>query len=359
MKSRATTKRKTAASDQAAAPPPAPAPEPVPAAAPREVKPETARPPEPLRMLHIMPPYHRLVGILPPNLVAVPSMMSVPEKRLLHGLARTQYTGEGLIIDGGIFLGASTCCFGEGVRANANFDAITKRWKKPVISFERGLVNPNMLAFFKRNNVPVTAATGESFADEVRKNVAPVMDLVDLRFGDIMETAKDVDDPIEILFLDVLKFPEISRFAIRQFFPKLIPNVSFVIQQDYFYERLPYIKTDQEFFGEYFTYLGEIGSTALFLCTKQIPMAAIDKLEAGVTPEEQERLASVATQRSIDPSRRFMMALSKVRLILKLRGKQAAQDYLNFVKQEYPEQVADQRHARVFESLAEVEKLCK
>ena len=80
---------------------------------------------------------------------------------------------------------------------------------------------------------------------------------------------------------------------------------------------------------------------------------------AGVTPEEQERLASVATQRSIDPSRRFMMALSKVRLILKLRGKQAAQDYLNFVKQEYPEQVADQRHARVFESLAEVEKLCK
>ena len=172
-----------------------------------------------------------------------------------------------------------------------------------------------------------------------------------------METARGIDSPIEILFLDVLKLPEISRFVVKNFFPKLIPGVSIVIQQDYFYERLPFIKTDQEFFAEYFTCIGEVCSTALFLCTKPIPAAAIARLEAGLTVHEQERLASIAMQRSADPARRFMMALSKVRLIRKLRGADAAADHLQFVKQEFPEQVASTL-PRLQEALQTAEKLC-
>lgn len=314
---------------------------------------------EPMRMTRLIAPFSRLVGTIPQTALKVPSMMSVAEKRLLHGLARDRYSGEGIIIDGGIFLGASTRCFGEGVLANAHYGEIQRRWKKPIISFERGLVNPTMLAFFERNKVPVTAKPGESFAAEILKNVEPVKDLVDLRFGDVLETARGVDSPVEILFLDVLKSPEISKFAIRTFFPLLIPNVSIVIQQDYFYERLPYIKVDQEFFGDHFLFIGEVGSSAAFLCTKAIPSEKISKLEAGVDASEQERLSSVAMQRSADPARRFLMALSKVRLILKLHGKDAAQAYLHFVKGEFPEQAADKRHARLFGSLREVEKLCK
>jgi hypothetical protein len=312
---------------------------------------------EPMRMVRFNPAFSRLLGTISPTATKVPSMMSMLEKRVLFTLAKERYTGEGLIIDAGIFLGASTVCFGEGLRLNANEKAITKRWKKPIISFERGIINPGMPAFFKRNAVEGMGQPGESFAAAVEANIQPVADLVDLRMGDILETGLGIASPIEILFLDVLKLPEISHFAIRNFFPKLIPGVSIVIQQDYFYERLPFIKTDQEFFADYFTCIGEVCSTALFLCTKAIPPSEIERLEAGIAPREQERLASIALQRSTDPARRFMMALSKVRLIKQLYDEDAATEYLEYVKKDFPDQVATQL-PRLKEALSTAERLC-
>lgn len=312
---------------------------------------------EPMRMVRFNPAFSRLLGNISPTAMKVPSMMSMLERRVLYTLARDRYCGEGLIIDAGIFLGASTVCFGEGLRLNSRFKQVTKRWKKPIVSFERGIINPGMPAFFKRNNVEGMAEAGESFAEAVEANILPVADLVDLRIGDILETGLGIADPIEILFLDVLKLPEISRFVLRNYFPKLIPGVSIVVQQDYFYDRLPFIKTDQEFFEEYFTYIGEVCSTALFLCTKAIPESAIEQLEQGLPPREQERLASIAMQRSCDPARRYMMAISKVRLIKQLYGVDSAQDYLQFVRNEYPEQVASDL-PRLKDALSAIERVC-
>ncbi|MBX9664026.1 hypothetical protein [Novosphingobium sp.] len=312
---------------------------------------------EPMRMVRFNPAFSRLLGSISQSAVKVPSMMSMLEKRVLFTLARERYTGSGLIIDAGIFLGASTVCFGEGLRQNRSFKTATKRWTKPIISFERAIINPGMPAFFKRNNVEGMAEPGESFADAVEAMIEPVADLVDLRLGDILETGQGIEDPIEILFLDVLKLPEISRFVMRNYFPRLIPGVSIVVQQDYFYERLPFIKTDQEFFSEYFTFIGEVCSTALFLCTKPIPESAIDQLEQGLPAREQERLASRAMQRSCDPARRYMMAISKVRLIKQLYGSESAQDYLRFVKNEFPDQVASPL-PRLKDALAAIERVC-
>jgi hypothetical protein len=312
---------------------------------------------EPMRMVRFNPAFARLLGTISPAATKVPSMMSMLEKRVLNTLARERYVGEGVIIDAGIFLGASTVCFGEGIRQNPAQKKILKRWKKPIIAFERGIINPGMPAFFKRNAVAGMGEPGESFAAAVEANIKPVANIVDLRIGDILETAQGIDSPIEILFLDVLKLPEISSFVVRNFFPRLIPGVSIVIQQDYFYERLPFIKTDQEFFEDYFTCIGEVCSTALFLCTKAIPEAEVARLEAGIAPREQERLASVAMQRSTDPARRFMMALSKVRLIRQLYGAEVAADHLVYVKKEFPEQVATHL-PRLKEALNTIERLC-
>jgi hypothetical protein len=313
--------------------------------------------PEPLRMVRLNPAFARLVGRIPPSVLSVPSMMSVPEKRFLYGAANAYYTGAGVIIDAGIFLGASTRSFGEGIQNNPRRDAIVKRWKRPITSYERAIVNPGMPAFFARNKMTFTAEPGASFEDEIRRNIAPVQELVDLRIGDIM-SASDPGVPIEILFLDVLKLPEISTFCFRTFFPRLIPGRSIVIQQDYFYERLPYIKTHQEMLGDYFEYVGEVGSTAIFQCTKEVPQSATDALEVEVSAAEQLRLASIALQRSVDPSRRFLMAISKLRLVRKLHGRDTARDYLDFLKGEYPEQVRNTRYNRLVEALAAAEKLC-
>lgn len=311
---------------------------------------------EPLRASRLTPAFAYLTGAMPPEANAVPSMMSGVEKRILFNLARRHYTGKGIIVDAGIFLGASTVCFGEGIRRNTAAEQIHQNWAKPIISFERGIINTGMPAFFERHKVTGMGAVGETFAPAVRANIAPVAEMVDLRIGDIMETATNVTSPVEILFLDVLKLPEISRLAIRQFFPRLIPGQSIVVQQDYFIDLLPFIRTDQEFFADHFTYIGEAGSSALFLCTRAITEDAIDRLEAGVSVEDQDRMATIALQRSADPARRFMMALSKTRLLRQIRDEDVAFDYLTFVKREYPEQAASTL-PRLRQALQAVERL--
>ena len=311
----------------------------------------------PLRVTHLERPFDRLVGNIPKQVLAVPSMMSVPERRFLYGLASKYYTGEGLIVDAGIFLGASTTCFGEGLRENANLEHAQAKWKRPIVSFERGIVTPTMPAFFKRNAIEFDPLPGDSFEQLVSANVKPVADLVDLRMGDIQETGK-IEAPIEILFLDVLKLPEINKFIVENYYSRLIPGRSIVLQQDYFYDLLPYVKTNQEYFADYFTYIGEIGSTGVFLCKEKIPQQVTVGIEDKLEAEEQIRLATVALQRSIDPARRFLMALSKVRLLRKLLGAKAAQSYLQFVKGEYPD-AREKAPLRLREALRSAELACR
>ncbi len=286
----------------------------------------------PMRAVHLKKPFNKLMGKIPPDTLSVPSMMSAAERRFLYGLAQQHYSGKGLIVDAGLFLGASTRCFGEGLKANTS--AKLPR-KKPIISFERGLINPGMPAFFKRNKVEFEGEVGESFESLLRENVAPVSDVVELRVGDIMETGK-VDAPIEILYLDVLKSAEITSFVYKNYVQKLIPGVSIVLQQDYFFDGLPFIKTYQENFARCFEYVGEICSMAVFRCIAPVPAVA-DDLEKTLSDEAQLRLASIALHRSVDPCRRFMMAVSKLRLIRKLHGLAPARAYFKFIEGEYPE----------------------
>src|SRR5690348_6152549 len=108
-----------------------------------------------MRTVQLARPFNRLLGTIPKSVLAVPSMMSVAERRFLYGLASKYYSGAGVIVDAGIFLGASTRCFGEGLRENPVVADATKKWRRPVISFERGIVTPTMPAFFKRHSLDI------------------------------------------------------------------------------------------------------------------------------------------------------------------------------------------------------------
>ena len=53
------------------------------------------------------------------------------------------------------------------------------------------------------------------------------------------------------------------------------------------------------------------------------------------------------------------MALSKVRLLRKLHGAKAAQNYLQFVKSEYPDEVKAEGLPRLREALRAAELACR
>lgn len=315
---------------------------------------EVLKPVGPLQMTRLNAAFAPFAASAPQACLDTPSMMSLSERQFLFGLASRYYAGQGLIVDAGIFLGGSTRCFGEGVRSNPKREEILRRWPRPIVSYERAIVNPNMPHFFRARGLAFSAAPGESFESELRRNIEPVKELVDLRIGDFMEAA-GVDAPVEILFLDILKTPALSLRAFQLFHSKLIPGRSLVVHQDYFFEELPWIKTHQEALMDYFEFVGEIGSSALFLCRKEVPRSVLEGLENDLPPAEQLRLASIALHRSADPARRYLMALSKMRLVRKLQGRMAAGAYLELVRTEFPEQVAQVGNKRLNHALQKAE----
>jgi hypothetical protein len=310
-----------------------------------------------MRFAVLQPPFHRMAADGPASVLTTPSMMSEPERHLLYNLARRYYRGQGRIVDAGIFLGGSTHCFTQGLRENERTAAACARFERPILSLERAVVSPTMPGFFARHGFGQHYRPGDSFADLLQQIVEPHLDLVELRIGDIKETG-GIDAPIEILFLDVLKNAKIAQFAFEEYYSALIPGRSIVIQQDYFFDGLPFIKVYQEALQPYFDYLGEVGSSAVFRCTAKPPESALQGL-AGIAPAEQIRLHAVAQQRSIDPARRLLAALSKARLIYGLSGSDAAADYLRHVESDFAGELSDGASDRVLNALQDTRKFCK
>ncbi len=288
----------------------------------------------PLAHVALMPPFDTMVPPLPPGAI-VPSVMSETERRFLYGLARDYYTGVGCILDAGIFLGASTVAFGAGLRANPRFAEIISKRPKPIIAIEKAVVTPTMMRHFKRHGIGEGLEPGMSFAPLLQRSITPVADLVDLRIGDITKIGV-VDSPIEILFLDVLKRAAIGLFAVENYFTRLIPGRSIVVQQDYFFDSLEFIKVHQEFFADHFDQIGEIASSALFRCRAEVTPADLKRF-AGVLrdPAAQIALATAAIARTADPARRLLMAISKHRLVTSLLGVSAARDYCAEIEREF------------------------
>jgi hypothetical protein len=289
---------------------------------------------------------------LPKDAVDVHSMMSLQEKAFLYGYVRDHYAGEGVIVDAGIFLGGSTCCFGAAVRDNPRSEHIRRQWPKPVISYDHTVISTGMVKFFARHGIEGPWHAGGSFAPLLEENIRPLADLVSLRLGEITDVTWS-GEPIEVLFLDIIKSREINRFIPWTFYRSLIPERSLVIHQDYFYDGLPFVKVTQEFLNPYFTYIGEIRSMAVFQLDRKIPGHLLRKDPAGRLPiKEQLALLDQALERTVDADRKFMVELSKVRLVSEKRRSDEAAELLESVVAKYPAQAAANASPRLREALA-------
>lgn len=266
-------------------------------------------------------------------------MISREEKHQLFEAASIQYQGEGRIVDAGIFLGGSTMCFGQGINHNPNKDKILARWPKPIVSFEQALINPGMFKHFDRHGLTVEGKVGDTFEPVLRKLISPVLEKVDLRIGDITKASWSSDEPIEILFLDVIKTPEINTFVLKTFFPHLIPGKSLVIQQDYFLDLLPYLKVGQEFFTDHFEFVAEIGPTAVFRLTKRITAKDVQADPMSFLPlEEKLKLVDRAASRTKNRARQFMTALSKTHIVGEELGGRKGLEELEALVLKFPDQ---------------------
>jgi len=185
---------------------------------------------------------------LPEELKHVKTMLSAQELELLYTLARDHYTGRGEIIDGGAFLGGSTLALACGLRDNPG----TFNKQGRIHSYDM-FVSDSYVAQFV-SGYPEGTST-RPYYDSV---IADVASYVSVHEGDIVTSSWPIDRPIEILFIDVAKSWEINDFLLQQFFPRLIPGVSTIIQQDYHWKNSVWISIAMELLADHVTYLGSM-----------------------------------------------------------------------------------------------------
>jgi hypothetical protein len=242
------------------------------------------------------------------------SMIHLEEKELLAFLAEEFYTGDGIIFDGGIFMGASTLCFCEGLKRRSI--PYRSNALKPIQAFDLGICDAFMPAMI--NTVENSALKpGDSFIEYTKKNLSGREALIDLHVGNVMDTAKNFGCGIEILFYDCGKTPAVDEFMVKNMFTQLMPGRSILIHQDFFFEMTPWLHVSQGFLWNKFQYLGAFGNSAVFLCTDRISHAEVLQYSwDAISYEEASRLLQVCLDgtQDQDRGRRYLLELSQCML---------------------------------------------
>lgn len=206
----------------------------------------------------------QLLGVDPNTVNPIPSMIVEDESLYLYWLAREKYSGMGEIVDCGPLLGGSTHSLAAGLNANASVANKGKR----IHSFDLF----KYYADFKSKLLPeADLKNGDSLLPIFLDNVREYVDYLDVTQGDVRDATWG-EPPIEILFIDLAKSPEINCHVVNSFFPSLIPNHSIVVQQDYFHYQCYWIHLTMQRLADHFKVIHTPdGGSLSFLCTKSIP----------------------------------------------------------------------------------------
>jgi hypothetical protein len=149
-------------------------------------------------------------------------------------------------------------------------------------------------------------------------NVAPWSRHIDVREGDACAWGWS-GEPIEVLFLDMVKTWRLNDLVLEQFLPCLIPGHSVIIQQDYLWGYGPWIHMTMELLEPSVKILDSMshGSVA-YLLTAPVPTELVGaKLRDGLTPARKLALMDRAMERWQGEDR-GLVELARVMLLVEL-----------------------------------------
>ncbi|ARP94348.1 hypothetical protein CAL15_08080 [Bordetella genomosp. 13] len=212
-------------------------------------------------------------------------MTSPEEKQLLYMLASQYYQGKGLIVDAGLYLGASTNALAHGIKANPTaWETVKKNRLRPIHAYD--LARWDAAVYDKHWSNPVSVSQkmgksysdGDDYSDLLRALLKQHEGLIEYFFGDMAALARvPAGKNVEIAFYDCLKEHYVDWAAFKVFGPAYVPGETVVVHQDYFYEALPYIKLRQEYLSDHFEYLGAIATTAVFRLKSPLPAELFER----------------------------------------------------------------------------------
>lgn len=215
----------------------------------------------------------------------VPSMINEDESQLLHWLARDWVRGEGQIVDLGPLAGASTYALASGLSAN---DTCTDKNGR-IHSYDNWVFYEDWARFFPGEKL----VQGQDIQKHFLRYIRPFSDYVIPHKGDL-HTFSWGEENIELLFIDVAKVPSLMAHIVNEFFPRLIPNRSIVIHQDFISAECPWIHIAMDCLRDYFAMLDSPeGGSVCYMPVKKVPenFLTADFFDSMALDEARKRLA--------------------------------------------------------------------
>jgi hypothetical protein len=281
----------------------------------------------------------------------VPGMVSVAERALLFELVRRTWCGEGAIVDGGSFFGATLVALARGLEANpkspiVDFDGFPSG--KPIHGYELGFLPAPASDKVDRRRMygGVEYRLGDSFVPMLEDNVAPYREYVELHIGDLNDQVWD-GSPVEIAFIDVCKTARLNRHISVQFYPALIGGASTLVNQDFFFDRLPWIKVTMGYLRDYFRWEGQVFTSSVYTNVKAVPadVAGYDPFTHG-TYDECLAYHDAVQFPGIDRKSEYFLAVSRGYLMALKDRKDQALQYLRAVSDEFADLLGDDDNPR-------------
>ena len=281
---------------------------------------------------------------VPAKVLEHPGLITDRERGLLYWLARHHFTGQGSIVDAGVFLGASTRAFAAGLRDNRRALDRLRPDRKPITSYDLGVFVEGLRRYLTREQFCQALGdwnpkAGESFEPVLRRLLAEDADLFELRIGNLLETAS-ADGPIEIAFFDCLKSAPVDWATFTAFAPHYIPGHTIVIQQDYFYPEAPEHRLRQELLSDCFHYVGQISMMAVFRLVRSIPTSHFERdALQDLSLADELRLFEQAAGRTERPTSKLAVRLSAAGHVRGRHGLQPALELKRAIERDFPDRL--------------------
>jgi len=218
------------------------------------------------------------------------SMIGEDESRFLFWLGANYFKGIGIILDLGPLAGGSTYSLANGVLHNIKVSS-----KDQVIySYDLWSFWDSWGVFFPNKII----RQGQDILPFFIENLANFHNMVIPQKGNLLNAKWD-ETPIEIIFIDAAKTPQLMEHIVNEFYPMLIPGHSLVLQQDFISAECPWIHIIQEHLSDYFEIMDSPeGGTVCFRIIRQIPANILrDNFYSSLNPHEAIALIENAANR--------------------------------------------------------------
>jgi len=177
----------------------------------------------------------------------IPSMVSIEEKKYLKWLGASYWAGNGHIVEIGPWLGGSTYSLASGMDKNPSLSSSNKK----LFTYDNFIWRS-----FMSQRASLDINVGDSFREHFKKNLSKYSEFV-VDFQESLPDEKvdndtyadnrrqykettdllkwNVDESVEILFVDGAKSWSGMIYLLNEFCESLIPNISLIVCQDYKY----------------------------------------------------------------------------------------------------------------------------